>query len=141
MVKMQSKRKFLSTVSEEPEPLSDTEKLVLKAAIDQLNAELPPEIFTGLDTKARITLNANACWEKTQKDGGTLEAIAEIVTTGQAGELANVRDLFSGEIEEKIYLSEATTGTYIFWRCLDEVLKDSPANFRKAALVMISEPG
>jgi hypothetical protein len=141
MVKMQSKRKFLSTVSEEPERLSDTEKLVLKAAIDQLNAELPPEIFTGLDTKARITLNANACWEKTQKDGGTLEAIAEIVTTGQAGELANVRDLFSGEIEEKIYLSEATTGTYIFWRCLDEVLKESPANLRKAALVMISEPG
>jgi hypothetical protein len=64
LVKMQSKRKFLKTVSTIPPPLSETEKAVIKASILKLDEDLPPEIFTGLDTKARITINANACWEK-----------------------------------------------------------------------------
>jgi hypothetical protein len=138
---MQSKRKFISTVSTVPEALTETEKAVIRAAILKLDQELDPSIFTGLDTKARVTLNANACWEKTQQDGGTLESIAEIVTTGQSGEPAYIRDLFSGEITESVLLTEVSVGTYIFWRCLDVVLKSDPKNIRQAALVMISEPG
>jgi hypothetical protein len=141
MIKMQSKRKFLKTVSQEPPKMSDTSKKILEASISKLNDILPEEIFTGLDTKARISLNANACWEKTRADGGTVEAIAEIVTTGHVGEPAYVRDLFTGEVEGILTLNETNTGTYIFWRCLDTVLKSSPSNLRKAALVMISEPG
>jgi hypothetical protein len=141
LVKMQSKRKFLKTVSETPVPLTSTEKLTIQAAILTFDERVDQSIFTGLDTKARITLNANACWEKTRQDGGTVEAIAEIVTTGRSGVPAYTRDLSTGKIEDALLLSESNTGTYIFWRCLEEVLKTDPANIRMAALVMISEPG
>jgi hypothetical protein len=133
LVKMQSKRKFLKTVSTIPPPLSETEKAVIKASILKLDEDLPPEIFTGLDTKARITINANACWEKTQQEGGTLEAVSEIVTTGRSGELAKERDLMTGEITGMKKLSELSTGTYIFWRCLDPVLRMKPEEIRMAA--------
>jgi hypothetical protein len=140
-VKMQSKRKFLSTISEEPPPLTNTEKAVLRASIRQLDRSLPENVFTGLDTKARVTLNANACWEKSQQEGGTLDAISEIVHLGTVGVPCKIRDLFSGEVESEKLLSEISPGTYVFWTCLDEVLKSDPSQMTRAALVMISEPG
>jgi hypothetical protein len=141
LVKMQSKRKFLKTVSEAPEPLTDTEKMVLRAAIKEFDDSLSPEVFTGLDTKARVTLNANACWEKTQADGGTLDAISELVHLGSVGKSCYVRDLFTGAVTEELKLSDTTAGTYVFWTCLDIVLKNDPSEIRQAALVMVSEPG
>jgi hypothetical protein len=141
MVKMQSKRKFLSTVSDEPGPLSNTEIAVIRASIRHLDDEIPQEVFTGLDTKARVTINANACWENTQEEGGTLDAISEIVCDSMVGVPCQIRDLFTGEITDSKTLEEVTPGTYVFWRCLSEVLKQSPTELRKAALVMISEPG
>jgi hypothetical protein len=143
LVKMQSKRKFLETVSSEPAPLSQVEKATILAALRQLDEDVPQEVFTGLDTKARVTLNANACWEHNQQEGGTLDAIAEIVTDAAVGKPCRVRDLFTGKItsEKRLDDPDMTAGTYVFWRCLDEVLKMPPPEIRMAALVMISEPG
>jgi hypothetical protein len=86
-------------------------------------------------------VNANACWEKTQQEGGTLDAISEIVHLGSIGVKCKVRDLFTGEVVKEESLNDITPGTYVFWSCLDVVLKSDPASIRKAALVMISEPG
>jgi hypothetical protein len=138
---MQSKRKFLQTVSTEPPPLTATEKATIRAAIRVFDEGLPADVFTGLDTKARVTVNANACWENTQQEGGTIDAISEIVHLGSVGVPCKVRDLFTGEVTSEEILENITPGTYVFWSCLDVVLKSDPAEIRKAALVMISEPG
>jgi hypothetical protein len=141
IVQAQSKLKFLRTVSEKPADLTDCEEAVLLAAIRKLDSELDQNIFTGLDTKARVTVNANACWEKSQREGGTVEAISEIVYAAQLGKPCNVRDLSTGEISGELHLKDTSPGTYIFWECLDLVLRTDPRNLSQAAVVMVSEPG
>jgi hypothetical protein len=141
LVKMQSKRKFISTVSEKPEPLTSTEKALIRAAISSFDETLDPGVFTGLDTKARVTLTISSCWEKTQEEGGTIQAISEIVHMGAIGVKVPKRDLFTGEKVGEIEYSQTDSGTYIFWACLEEVLKSSPDEINMAALVMVSEPG
>lgn len=140
-VKMQSKRKFLDTVAKKSDPLTDTEKAILRAAIRTLDEQLDQSIFTGLDTKARTTITGSSCWEATQEEGGTLTAVSNIVHLGSEGKLAIVRDLFSGQETGTLAYTPSDTGSYIFWSCLDEVLKMDPREIRMAALVMISEPG
>jgi hypothetical protein len=141
LVKMQSKRKFLSTISEAPPPLSATEEATIQAALNTLDAELPEHVFSGLDTKARITIDSNACWENTKAEGGTIDALSEIVHLGAVGAPCEVRDLFTGEVTGQLILEETTPGTYVFWSCLKHVLESNPEEIRRAALVMISEPG
>jgi len=141
IVKMQSKRKFISTVSEKPSDLTDTDKALIRAALAKFDETVDPSIFTGLDTKARVTLTISSCWEKTQEEGGTIQAISEIVHMGAIGKKVPKRDLFSGSVVGEVEYSSEDTGTYIFWACLDEVLKASPDEINMAALVMVSEPG
>jgi hypothetical protein len=141
LVKMQSKRKFISTVSEKPSDLSDTDKALIRAGLAEFDQALDPGVFTGLDTKARVTLTISSCWEKTQEEGGTIQAISEIVHLGAIGKTVPKRDLFSGRIVGEVSYNSEDTGTYIFWACLDEVLRASPDEVNMAALVMVSEPG
>jgi len=141
IVKMQSKRKFISTVSEKPSDLTDTDKALIRAALSKFDETLNPDVFTGLDTKARVTLTISSCWEKTQEEGGTIQAISEIVHLGAIGKKVPKRDLFSGNIVGEVGYNSEDTGTYIFWACLDEVLRASPDEINMAALVMVSEPG
>jgi hypothetical protein len=141
LIKMQSKRDFISTVSEAPVPLTGTQESMINAALVILDKQLDPSIFTGLDTKARVTISKSACWEHTQQEGGTVQAISEIVHLGAHGMKVPKRDLFSGKVEEELALSDTNSGTFIFWACLDEVLKLTPEELRQVALVMISEPG
>jgi len=141
LVKMQSKRKFITTVSEPPPPLTGSEKAVIRAALASFDESLDQSVFTGLDTKARVTVTISSCWEKTQEEGGTIEAISEIVHMGAIGVTVPKRDLFSGAVVGEVSYSASDTGTYIFWACLDHVLKASPDEINMAALVMVSEPG
>jgi hypothetical protein len=69
LVKMQSKRKFLKTISEVPPPLTPTEKASIQAAIDVFERSLSPDVFTGLDTKARVTV-LPCSWEGASQDQG-----------------------------------------------------------------------
>jgi hypothetical protein len=141
LVKMQSKRGFIETVSKEPPPLTPTEKSLIRAAISSFDEMLDPGVFTGLDTKARVTLTISSCWEKTQEEGGTIQAISEITHMGAIGKKVPRRNLFTGEKDGEVEYSHTDSGTYIFWACLDEVLKCDPGEITMAALVMVSEPG
>jgi hypothetical protein len=141
LVKMQSKRKFITTVSESPPPLTGSEKAIIRAALATLDESIDQSVFTGLDTKARVTVTISSCWEKTQEEGGTIQAISEIVHLGAIGKTVPKRDLFSGAIVGDVSYTPEDTGTYIFWACLDEVLKSNPDEINMAALVMVSEPG
>jgi len=65
LVVNQSKRKFLLTISSEPTVPSRTMFSLFRRALEQILEDLPKEAFTGLSTKARVTVTGSACWEKT----------------------------------------------------------------------------
>jgi hypothetical protein len=101
---------------------------------------LPDHIFTGLRTKASITVNTNSTWEKTQAESGTLAAVQEFCNGRGTGQKAMVYNLETGAAEHHLS-DDATAGEYIFWRALEELLWLTPDERRDAALVVVGEPG
>jgi hypothetical protein len=140
LVTLQSKRDFLLAVSEKPRPMTRTRRLIIEEALSEVLKDLPDEAFTGLATKARITVATSACWEQTQKDGGTLQEISNICSLKEVGVQAKVIDLDTGEFSHNLS-KDAEPGEYIFWRCLEECLLMSPEERTKAFLVVVNEPG
>ena len=138
---LQSKVKFIKTVTEEPEPLTLTERGLIRAAFDSLIETFEGSEFTGLKTKARISVTAAACWEKTRHDNGTISAINDIVKNGAQGVPVEKIDLDTGQPDGRIYYIEATAGEYIFWACLREVLSLDPSEVSDAFLAIVSDPG
>jgi hypothetical protein len=142
LVILQSKIKFLQTVTVPPVPLGGTKVALIRAAMRKITQGLPKEAFTGLSTKARITITTSACWERTRKEGGTLSFIHDLVMDGRYGIQANVLDLDTKQFIESKRLEEFDSpGEYIFWRCLDEVLCMSPEELRCVFLTVVKEPG
>jgi hypothetical protein len=141
LVLIQSKVKFLLGVSEEHPPLEEWEKAVMRTAIDDILEGMDESAFTGLETKARVSVTTTASWEKTRKEGGTIEEIEQIVHGGKYGYKAVIRDLETGKPEKYVTLDEVSAGEYIFWRCLDEVLKTPEDELKYAYLTIVKEPG
>jgi hypothetical protein len=141
LVILQSKIKFLQTVTEPPAPLTQEERCILRAGVSSVLSELPDEAFTGLVTKARISVTTSACFEETKKAGGTLSAIQKIVQGGIAGKVVSIRDLDTGKVVDSKGLKNLTPGEFVFWACLDKTLKTPLDELRKAWLVVVKEPG
>jgi hypothetical protein len=145
IVTLQSKIKFLRTVSTPAPPLSETEKLLINSAADHVMRDLPERAFTGLRTKARISLTDSACFEHTRAEYGTLHAIQEIVKRGKLKEPVPLRDLQrrGAPIIGKLYLNKdgVSEGEYIFWACLSIVLRTNPEKLRRVSMVIVNEPG
>lgn len=139
LVILQAKRKFLETVTCDGGLRPGALGLV-HAAVGEIINEIPDHIFTGLATKAAVSVNASSCWEKTRKEGGSLAALQEICAGRDLGVQAIVRCLETGRAVRYLE-SDATAGEYIFWRCLDDVLKMPPEERSKIALVVVTEPG
>jgi hypothetical protein len=106
----------------------------------EILGELPDHIFTGLSTKGGISVTEAACFEYTTQEHGTLQAIKEICQERAYGIRAQLRDLNTGKVLGT-FLDEYSEGTYIFFRCLEEVLYMSPEERSKATLVIVDEPG
>jgi hypothetical protein len=139
LVSLQSKVKFLETVSI-PDDISDTALAIIRAVMAEEVEALPDHIFTGLRTKASITVNANSCWEKTQSEAGTLATVQEFCRGRSKGDKAMVYDLETGK-PSHLLPDDATAGEYIFWRALEEVLWLTTDERRDAHLVVLGEPG
>jgi hypothetical protein len=139
LVNLQSKAKFLKTVSI-PDDISDTALCIIRAAMEEELNALPDRIFTGLRSKARITVNANSCWEKTQTEAGTLAAVQEFCESRARGDRAMVYNLETGQ-PTTLLKEDCTAGEYIFWRALEEVLWLTPNERKDAMLVVVDEPG
>jgi hypothetical protein len=131
--------KFLETVSI-PDEVSDTSLAIIRAVMGDLLTNLPDHIFTGLKTKASITVNANSTWEKSQSEAGTLAAVQEFCSGRARGDKAMVYDLDTGE-PKHLLEEDATAGEYIFWRALEEILWLTTKERRDAHLVVVDEPG
>jgi hypothetical protein len=141
IVVLRSKIQFLETVSVKPAPLTETVKGLLDVSIDRIISSVPDEALTGLATAARIKVTSSACYEYTVKEGGTAEAINDLVYLGEAGRPVQILDLATGKLLERKTLADMTVGEYIFWRSLEEVLSTPLDELTRLKLVMVSEPG
>jgi len=141
LVVLRSKRKFLLSVSELPPVVSATQSSLLSVAMDEVIREVPDHVFTGLSTKARVTITGSACWEETRKDGGTAQAILDLMKKYDDLSIP-IRDLATGNvIEWRPRDAFESIGTAIFWACLDEVLNMNPETLREVHLTIVREPG
>jgi len=141
LVVLQSKVKFLKSVSEEPPLLSKTELALMSRAVDTAMGKIPKGVFTGLATKARVTVTGSACWEETRKDGGTAQAVLNIMSK-YTDERIPVRDLDTGQVTLWKRVEDfESIGTAIFFACLQEVLETDPNTLSSAYLTLVKEPG
>jgi len=141
LVVLQSKVKFLKTVSEPSEPLEMGQLTLIRLALKDLLEKIPDGPFTGLRTKAGIRVTTSACMENLRAEGGSSEYVRTIVREGTMGRPVPTRDLETGQIGPRQKLDEGSIGEYIFLRCMEEVLATPPETLREAHLVMVKEPG
>jgi hypothetical protein len=140
LVVLRSKRKFLLSVDSPPPEVTNTQAVLFNTALEDLIRELPDYIFTGLDTKARITVTGSACAEATRAEGGTAQAILDLMAKYEEMPVP-IRDLDTGNILEFVQKDDfESIGTAIFFACLDEVLYTSPEVLREVHLTVVREP-
>jgi hypothetical protein len=140
LVVLRSKRKFLLSVDSPPPEVSNTQAVLFNTALEDLIRELPDYIFTGLDTKARVTVTGSACAEATRAEGGTAQAILDLMAKYEEMPVP-IRDLDTGNILEFVRKDDfESIGTAIFFACLDEVLYTSPEVLREVHLTVVREP-
>jgi len=141
LVVYQSKEKLLVTISTEPAPLTPVQRSLVMVGINRAVATIPDHAFSGLATKARITLSSSACWEVTKKDGGSIQAISDIIAGLHMGVKAKVIDLDTGIYRYEVSHTEVEAGEYIFWRALEEVLKSPSSEISEVRALVVKEPG
>jgi hypothetical protein len=140
LVVLRSKRKFLLTVDSPPPEVSPTQAALMVRAIEDVMRDIPDHIFTGLDTKARITVTGAACWEANRSEGGTAQAMLDLMAKYEQMPIP-IRDLDTGKITR--FLPKEgfeSIGTAMFFACLDEVLHLSVEELRSVFLTVVREP-
>jgi len=127
-------------VDSPPPEITATQSALYSAALDEILREIPDHIFTGLHTKARVTVTGAACWEANRAEGGTAQALLDLMAKYEDMPIP-VRDLETGKIL-KFLPKEGfeSIGTAMFFACLDEVLHTSPENLREVFLTVVREP-
>jgi hypothetical protein len=140
LVVLRSKRKFILSVESPPPEVSSTQCALFERAMDDVIGEIPDHIFTGLDTKARVTVTGAACWEANRSEGGTAQAILDLMAKYEEMPIP-IRDLDSGKII-KFSTKENfdSIGTAVFYACLDEVLHTPVEILREVHLTVVREP-
>lgn len=140
VVALQAKQKLLFTLSKPSAPLPDESKGLLKAGLDTICAEMPDAAFTGLTTKARITITTSACWSELSKDGGTCTAVSKYMSSAKFS-LVPIRCLETGKVVDRVESSTLEPGELIFWVCLQKVLTMKIEDVSKAYALIVKEPG
>jgi len=128
------------SVSEPPPEFTKTESALVAAALDDVIGGIPDHIFTGLDTKARVTVTGSACWEATRKEGGTAQAILDLMSKYDEMPIP-IRDMDTGKVLSFSSKEDfSSIGTAVFHACLDEVLHTDVEDLRKVSLTIVREP-
>jgi len=140
LVVLRSKRKFILSVDSPPPEISETHVALFEKAMDDVMEEIPDHIFTGLSTKARVTVTGAACWEANRREGGTAQAILDLMAKYEDMPIP-IRDLDTGKISEVLRKDDfESIGTAVFYACLDEVLHTKPEDLRSVWLTVVREP-
>jgi hypothetical protein len=141
LVVLRSKKKFLRSVSESPPNVSPTSMAIIHASMERVLRNTPDHIFTGLDSKARVTVTGSACWESSRREGGTAQAILSLMGKYEHISIP-VRNQETGNIIEYIPKDNfESIGTGVYHACLDEVLNTPVEELRKVHLTIVKEPG
>jgi hypothetical protein len=138
IVILQSKIKFIKTVTSKSK-VQKWHLRIIKEGLKRVVAKIPSHSFTGLSTKAAVNVTTRACKEYTRQEGGSLQGVMNFTSLKQAGKRVPVRDLQTGKILKET--SDLGLGEYIFWSCLDTVLKTRPQKLYEVELIVLSEPG
>lgn len=141
IVTLQTKKDTLLLLSEPMKPLEKSKRAIISSCVDQVMKDIPEEALTGLGTHAIIRVTTAACWESTVGEGGTANAINNIVWDGTTGRKCKVLDLQTGKVIQWKDFHDCTVGEYIFWRSLEEVLGTEPETLGRVRLVMVEDPG
>jgi len=140
LVVLRSKRKFLRSVDSPPPEVSPTSYALFANAMDDVMAEVPDHIFTGLDTKARVTVTGSACWESNRREGGTAQAILDLMSKYDDMPIPE-RSLEDGSVIRFVPKDKfESIGTAVFYACLDEVMYTPVHELRKVHLTVVREP-
>jgi hypothetical protein len=132
---------FIKTVTTRPESIGPVCSGIIKDVMRDVLAEIPDEALTGLSTKAGINVATNsACFERMQKEDGNIQAINDLVYDGTMGKTAIVFDLETGEPVEEFSLNIEEPGTYVFWRCIEEVLTTEMSTLSMIKLGAVRSP-
>jgi hypothetical protein len=142
IVALQSKRDFISCVTIETGRFHPTRVGILHAALEKVLREVPQEAFTGLATKARVTVASSASWERTRKEGGTADALREVLESYSADAPVPIRSLDTGAITGRFGPNGfETIGEFVFWASLDYILRTPPEYMQYLFLTVVQEPG
>jgi len=137
-----SKEKFILSVQEAPPSISKSNLSLISKAMDLAVESIPQEVFTGLDTKARVTVTGSACWEETRRSGGTAQAVLDILGKYEGEKFIPIRNLDTGNIDEWRRKDDfESVGTAVFFACLQEVLDTDPEHLGDVFLTLVREPG
>jgi len=140
LVVLRSKRKFLLSVDSPPPAVSKTQSALIVAAMDEVIRDIPDHVFTGLDTKARISVTGAACWEANRAQGGTAQAMLDLMAKYEEMPIP-IRELDTGKVLKFLQKEDfESIGTAMFWACLDEVLHTPVETLREVYLTVVREP-
>lgn len=141
LVVIQSKLKLLNTLTDPVSPVPQWEMALMSGAVDKLISTVPDSALTGLETKAGVKAASSSCYENTRKEGGTTQAVSDLVFEGSMGRECQILDLETGAVLGSATADQVTTGEYVFWRSLEEVLATEPEELKTVSVVMAAEPG
>lgn len=136
-----TKIETIDLLSKETVPLTKGEAQLIRETVDEVLKEIPDEALTGLQTSVKVSITTAACYEHTQKENGTLQAIADMVFEAQFGRKVKILNLDTGEVVDYKTIEQCTTGEYVFWRSLEEVLSIEPYALGAVKFVMVKDPG
>jgi hypothetical protein len=140
LVVLRSKRKFLLSVDSPPPEITKTQGALISAAMDEVIRDIPDHVFTGLDTKARISVTGAACWESNRAQGGTAQAMLDLMAKYEEMPIP-IRDMDTGKpLEFRPKEGFESIGTAMFHACLDEVLYTPVETLREVHLTVVREP-
>jgi len=138
---LQAKVKALKTYTIPATNPTKTLVGLISNAVDSSIKDIPDEWFTGLKTKASVTVTSAACWENTRSEEGTLAALHEIVQGYEGNTPVLKLDLINGRDTELLYPEGCEVGEYVFWVCIRHILSTNPSELTKVMLVVANEPG
>jgi len=135
-----SKKKFIDTVTDPVTPLGREKRDWIRRGLEAVLRDVPDQAFTGLSTKACVTVTTSSCIERTVKEGGTTQAISDELLAYCPAKIP-ITDLFTGKVSKWVNKSDLDIGEVIFWHSLKRVLETNPVELRKVSLLVVKEPG
>jgi hypothetical protein len=133
-------KKFIDTVQVKPEPLNSAQIGIIDAALFKLEQIIPKEAFSGLATKAVISLSTSATFEVPRSRGGGKEDALHLLKDAVLEKPTWLWDLETGQRIKTVTLNDVSYGEYLFHSSIGEIMTSDPEKMSSLRLVAVGEP-